>query len=222
MWPVGGTEQAAILARDWIVFVIAGGAVAALVMGLIFFTIVRYRARRDAGEPPQFKNNPPLEITWTLIPLVLVIGLFVYTYRAEARVDGLVANPALTVHVNAYRWGWTFAYDGGPVISGAAGAPVLGGSHQPPPEMVLPLAQTTRISLTSSDVIHSFWVPDFLFKRDAIPGKINTFDLTPTKTGTYVGRCAQFCGLNHALMTFIVRVVPPQAFARWRAAAARS
>ncbi len=207
-WPATATAQASVLASNWVLFTLVGLAVALLVWGLILFSIVRWRRRRDddGAYPPQFSKNNPLEIAWTVVPLVLVCALFIYTYRAEATVEAVSPTPDVTVGVNAYRWGWTFAYAGGPTINGAALAP---------PQMVLPLGETTRITLTSSDVTHAFWVPDFLFKRDAIPGMRNTFDLKPDKLGTFVGRCTQFCGLNHALMTFSVRVVPPDAYARW-------
>lgn len=207
-WPETATTQASVLASDWALFTYAGLAVAVLVWGLILFALLRWRRRAGAesGPPPQFRGNNPLEIAWTVAPLVLVCALFVYAYRAEATVEALPPNPDATVDVAAYRWGWTFAYAGGPTVDGAAAAP---------PQLVLPLGRTTRIRLTSRDVTHSFWVPDFLFKKDAVPGQINTFDLRPDRSGTFIGRCAQFCGLNHALMSFSVRVVPPADYARW-------
>ncbi len=210
-WPQTATTQASVLASDWALFTYVGLAVAALVWGLILFAVVRWRRRAGGALPPQFRNNNPLEIAWTVVPLLLVCALFVYTYRAEARVEALPPGPDVAVDVTAYRWGWTFAYAGGPTVNGAADAP---------PQMVLPLQRTTRIRLTSRDVTHSFWVPDFLFKKDAIPGQTNTFDLRPDEAGTFIGRCAQFCGLDHALMSFSVRVVPPAEYARWRAGGA--
>jgi cytochrome c oxidase subunit 2 len=188
-----------LLGADWRLFTVTGLIVAALVWGLIVYAMVRFR-RRDDAMPAQFRNNYPLEIAWTIVPLLIVAGLFVYTYRAEARVDAVSDRPAVTVAVRAYRWGWYFAYAGGPITG---------------KELVLPLGETTRIELTSDDVTHGFWVPDFLFKRDAIPGMTNTFDLHPDKLGTFPGRCSQFCGYDHALMTFQVRVVTPRAFAAW-------
>jgi cytochrome c oxidase subunit II len=203
-WPAAATKQASVLASDWLVFTFVGLAIALLVWSLIIYALVRWRARAKDGLPPQFRNNFALEIAWTAIPLLIVCGLFLYTYRAEARVDGLSPDPALTIHVTAYRWGWTFAYDGGPVIGGAG------------PEMVLPLNEVARIEVASRDIDHSFWVPDFLFKRDAIPGQVTAFDLEPDKLGSYVGHCAEFCGLNHALMNFSVTVVSDSDFQRWR------
>lgn len=207
-WPETATSQASVLASDWALFTYAGLAVALLVWGLILFAVFRWRRRPGDGDglPPQFRTNNPLEIAWTIAPLVLVGALFVYTYRAEATVEALRPAADATVDVTAYRWGWTFAYANGPRVDGTAAAP---------PQLVLPLNETTRIRLTSRDVTHSFWVPDFLFKKDAIPGQLNAFDLRPERAGTFIGRCAQFCGLNHALMTFSVRVVPADEYARW-------
>jgi cytochrome c oxidase subunit 2 len=205
-WPSDATTQAAVLAANWKLFTIAGLLVAALVWGLILFAVLRWRRRAGDPLPPQFHRNDPLEVAWTVIPLVLVVALFVYTYRAEATVESLAAHPGVIVGVDAFRWGWTFAYAGGPTVTGTAASP---------PQLVLPVNQTTSIRLTSRDVTHSFWVPDFLFKRDAIPGMTNTFDLHPDKLGTFLGRCAQFCGFDHAEMTFSVRVVPPREYARW-------
>jgi cytochrome c oxidase subunit 2 len=201
------TAQASLLASNWLLFAYAGLAVALLVWGLILFAALRWRRRGSAtGLPPQFRNNAGLEIAWTLVPLALVGVLFVYTYRAEAGVEALSADPAVTVDVNGYRWGWTFAYRNGPTVNG---------SFANPPQLVLPRGETTRIVLTSSDVNHSFWVPAFLFKRDAIPGRTTAFDLEPTATGSYAGHCAAFCGYDHALMGFRVKVVEPGAFGRW-------
>ena len=188
---------------------------AVIVGGLIVFAMVRWRRREGSPDPPQFRNNVPLEIGWTIMPLIIVLGLFYYSYRAEATVETIAPHPDVTVSVTAYRWGWTFSYAGGPTVGGAAGAPVLGGTEGPP-QLVLPLGQTTRIELTASDVTHGFWIPAFFFKRDAIPGQLTAFDLRPNRLGSFAGRCAQFCGLEHALMTFEVRVVNAQTFARWR------
>jgi len=218
-WPASATAQSTVLSGDWRLFTTVGLIIAALVWGLILFAMVRWRRRDGDDAPPQFRNNYPLEIAWTIVPLIIVAALFVYTYRAEARVDAVSAHPAVVVAVRAYRWGWNFAYAGGPIVGGASAGPTSGGGPDnavPPPQLVLPVGETTRIELTSDDVTHGFWVPDFLFKRDAIPGMINTFDLRPDKLGTYLGRCSQFCGYDHALMTFTVRVVTPQAFAAWR------
>jgi cytochrome c oxidase subunit 2 len=203
------------MASNWGLFLLVGSGVFALVFGLIAFSLVRWRRRPGDAEPAQFRNNVPIELAWTAIPLLMVAGLFVHTYEAEATVDAVSDHPAVVVAVNAFRWGWTFAYRGGPTVSGASNGPPSLGSSIPPPELVLPLGETTRIELSSADVDHGFWIPDFLFKRDAIPGQTTAFDLSPTKLGVFEGRCSAFCGLQHANMLFRVHVVTPADFMRW-------
>ncbi len=206
-WPAIGTAQAAALADDWRVYGYAALGVMLLVWGLIAYAAIRFRRRRGNERPRSQKaTNTPLEITWTVLPLVLVIGLFVVTFDTEKSVEALQPNPPVQIAINGFRWGWTFNYRGGPTINGTS---------NDPPELVLPRGETVAMQVTSSDVVHSFWVPDMLFKRDAVPGRVTAFDFTPTKTGTFIGRCGEFCGFDHALMTFTVRVVEPTEFQRW-------
>ena len=203
------------MASNWLLFLAVGACVGVIVVVLILFALVRWRRRPGDAEPPQFANNYQLEVAWTVIPLLIVGGLFVATYRAEARIDAVADQPAAIVAVNAYRWGWTFSYRGGPTVGGASNGPASLGVKQQMAELVLPLGETTRIELSSTDVVHGFWIPDFLFKRDAIPGQTTVFDVSPTKLGTFEGRCSSFCGLQHESMLFRVRVVTPSAFAAW-------
>jgi cytochrome c oxidase subunit 2 len=192
--------------NDWYVFIVAGAAVGAFVYGCIFWCLLAYRRREGRG-PEQFDGNAPLEFLYVAIPLLLVVALFGVTFAIEKPIDhtGTATN---RVAVTAFRWSWRFDYGNGLITYGT---PIS------PPTLYLPLGQTSEIDLRSADVTHSFWVPAFLFKRDAIPGMVNVFDLEPRRTGTFVGRCAQFCGLDHALMTFNVDVVPRDAYERYRA-----
>jgi len=190
---------------DWYVFIAAGIFVGLYVYGCIAWCIAAYRDR--GHEPQQFSGNTPLEIVYAVIPLLMVIGLFGVTYAVEMPVDH-VANPPNRIAVTAFRWSWRFEYPNGLATTGTpANVPTL----------YLPLGRTTEIDLRSDDVTHSFWVPAFLFKRDAIPGMTNVFDVTPNRQGRFLSRCAQFCGLDHALMTFVVNVVPPAAYDRYLA-----
>jgi cytochrome c oxidase subunit 2 len=150
-------------------------------------------------------------LVYTAIPIAIVIFLFVASVVVEDRVDALSSHPDVTLDVQAFQWGWRFDYvgQGVTIVSPPSGEFVEG------PLIALPLGQTVRIVLTSNDVIHAFWVPGFLYKHDAIPGHTFRFDLTPMTAGTYSGECAEFCGLNHAYMTFRVRVVPASQFADW-------
>ena len=196
--------QAQAMRDDWWVFIFAGLLVWIVVTGLIAYASIRWRARPGNEDPPQFSSNQPWEITSVVIPLLMVIGLFLYSNHAEYITDALAATPADKVDVTAFRWSFRFAYTGTPVV--------VVGTPQSPPTLYMPVNRTVQIDLRSADVTHSFWVPALLFKRDAIPGLVNRFDITPTHLGTYRGRCAQFCGLLHAFMTFTVRVVPDAAY----------
>jgi cytochrome c oxidase subunit II len=217
--PEGATEQGRDIRDLWVSFTVIAIGVAGLVYGLIAWALLRYRRRR--GDDPealgiQTHANIPLEIVYTSVPVLIVIGLFVLSYRTEQRVNEVVPEPAATVEATAFAWGWRFVYpDEGIEIVSAPSSPT-----EPGPELVLPLGEPTRIVLGANDVIHAFWVPEFNFKRDAVPGRISEFDLTPTQTGVFRGVCAEFCGLNHAFMTFTVRVVEPAEFDLWASGAA--
>jgi cytochrome c oxidase subunit 2 len=208
--PRGATEQGEEIFRTWQVYVVLAAIVAGIVYGLIVWSVIRYGRRRaaEAGAlPPQFRANVPLEILYTGIPILIVIGLFAASLAAEGRVNRLTDTPAAILRAEAFAWGWRFVYEGEAVT--VASEP---GTE---PEIALPLGETTRVELTSNDVIHAFYVPEFLFKRDAVPGRTTAFDLTPTRLGTFRGACAEFCGLNHAFMGFAVRVLPPGEFEAW-------
>ena len=191
--------------HSWLVFVCVAAAVAIYVYGAIVWCIFAYR--RGHREAEHFTGNTPLEITYAVIPLLIVIGLFLVTFHDEMPVDAVSAHPENRVDVTAFRWSWRFGYNGDRITT--AGTP------DAPPTLYLPVNRTTEIDLATSDVNHSFWVPAFLFKRDAIPGMTNVFDFTPSRTGTYLSRCSQFCGLDHALMSFVVKVVPDDAYDRY-------
>ena len=217
--PRGSTEQGEDIFGLWQVFFWAGIGVAAIVYGLIGWSLLRYRRRRHDDESElgrQFHANVPLEIVYTVIPVVIVIVLFALSYRTETTASSVSATPDVTLRAEAFSWGWRFGFPdrGVEVVSQPSAEGVPG------PEILLPLGETTRIELTSNDVIHAFWVPDFLYKRDALPGRTNRFDVTPTELGTYHGVCSEFCGLHHAYMTFTVRVVEPAAFDAWISEAA--
>jgi cytochrome c oxidase subunit 2 len=208
MIPHDATLQAGVLHGVWTIFLIVALAVYALVAGLILWSAVAYRRRDPATvQAATFHKNLPLELTWTVIPLLVVGALFAVTYPAERTVESVVTPPAVTVHVVGFRWSWRFLYPREHVA--------VEGTSDRPPELVLPAGRTSELRLTSSDVIHAFWVPAFLFKRDAVPGMVNVFDLTPQREGVYPARCAEYCGTFHAHMSFTVRVVSPEAFARW-------
>jgi cytochrome c oxidase subunit 2 len=126
------------------------------------------------------------------------------------KVDAVTSKPAVTVDVTAFRWQWRFDFPQHRFsIIGVAGTPTTG------PTIVLPVGQTVHFDVTAVDVIHSFYVPEFNFKRDAIPGTVNRFDITIPRAGRFRGECAEFCGVDHADMTFYIRAVSQPAFDAW-------
>lgn len=208
MWwllhPAG--RQGLLLRADWFVFIAAGIAVGAVVYACIFYALLRWNRRRSA-QAAQFTGNTPLEIAGAATSIVIVVALFAVTMRYETRVDALETHPAATITVTAFRWSWEFAYAGTPIR--------VTGTPERPPTLYLPVGRTTEIDVAATDVDHSFWVPAMLFKRDAIPGMRNRFDLHPLKLGTYDGHCAELCGIGHAQMNFTVSVVPAATFDRY-------
>lgn len=205
----GATTQGKEIFNLWQGSVMAALAVGAVVWALIFFVIIRYRRRRndDTPEPSQQQYNLPLEIAYTLLPLLIVAVLFYFTVATQNEVTKISAHPAVRVEVTAFQWGWRFHYVDTNITITTQG--------EERPVLTLPKGETTRITLIATDVIHNFFVPDFNYKRDATPGLVNNFDLTPTETGTFLGRCAEFCGLRHAQMLFDVKVVTAASYQTW-------
>jgi len=207
-WPEGITEQATEMRQLWTGSVIAALIVGLIVWALIVWCIVRYKKRGDEL-PRQTAYNLPLEIVYTVIPFVIVAVLFFFTVVTQNKVQTVTEDPDVRIAVNAFKWNWQFVYpdaeddDGGPVN-------VVGNSEEIP-ILVLPTDRTIRFEVASADVIHSFWVPEFLFKLDVIPGnengRNNVFEVTVNEEGAYVGRCAELCGSYHAYMNFEVRAV---------------
>lgn len=208
--PVATSSQGQEIANLYQVFLVAGVVVAVIVWGLVTWSLVRYRRRAADELPVQTPGNLPIELIWTAIPLLTVLILFVLTLRTLSVVDAQSPN-AMQLHVTAFRWGWQAVYpaDGRTLIS-TPGQPL---------EIVLPVGQTVHVTIDSTDVNHAFFVPTFLFKRDAIPGKPSTFDLLITSAGSYSGVCAEFCGVYHDQMPFTIKAVAAADFGRWLASA---
>ena len=181
-------------------------AVGAFVVSLILYCLVRFRRRSDEL-PAQTHENVPLEILYTVTPLAIVAVLFAFTVRTQQRVDDLSADPSLTIEVTGFQWQWRFVYPD-------SGIEVVG-TPEEDPVMMLPVDTTVRLVLRATDVQHSFYVPAFLYKRDTVPGITNEVDLEVLEEGRYDGRCAEFCGLYHDRMGFVVEAVSQPEFDRW-------
>jgi cytochrome c oxidase subunit 2 len=210
--PQSVTEEGRAVYSLYNLFLYIAAVVFAVVSGLVIWSVVRYR-RRDDELPTQTHGNNRLELTWTVIPTVIVLVLFVFTMQAQDKVLDQSGEADVDITVTAFQWSWRFTYEG-------TGAEVLGNPGSIP-EMVVPVGQTIRIKLLSADVVHSFYVPQTLFKRQAIPGTENEFDLTFEKTGLFHGQCTQFCGLQHPDMVYRVRVVTQGEYQSWLAAESR-
>lgn len=206
--PRGATRQGRDIFRLWQGSMWAAVAVGVFVWALILFAVVRFRRRPGDDElPKQTHANIPLEILYTATPLVIVAVLFLVNIRTQDRVDHVSSDPALTIEVTGFQWQWRFRYR-------EANVEVVGTNEQDP-VMMLPAGTTVRLVLQATDVIHSFYVPEFLYKRDTVPGLTNEVELEVLEEGRYDGRCAEYCGLLHDRMDFVVEAVPQAEFDRW-------
>lgn len=186
------------------------------VEGFILYAIFRYR--RQPGDdvlPEQHHGNNTVEIIWTIIPTVIVLILFTFSVITLGEMEGGSEDAGVTIEVDGFQWQWTFNYPDGGNVLGAIGNP---------PTLVVPVDEPVRLVLTSLDVNHAFYVPQFLIKRDLIPvgenGTPNELEFTITEEGTYAGQCAEFCGTAHADMTFVVNAVSRAAYDEFAAALA--
>jgi cytochrome c oxidase subunit 2 len=185
-------------------------AVFLLVAGVLAFALVRYRRRSD-DEFPEQRSESKLEYVWAAFLVAIAAFLVGWTFHTENREDPVAKTAGLRVNVVGSRWKWRFDYIG-------RGFSVIG-TETRVPTLVVPAGVPVLFSMTSPDVIHSFWVPARRFKRDAFPGTTTRFDLLWTKPGLDRGaRCAEYCGVGHDTMLFNVRTLPRTQFAAWAAA----
>ncbi|MDR6970881.1 cytochrome c oxidase subunit II [Leifsonia shinshuensis] len=197
---------------SWIVLLIVG----IVVWGLILWAVIVYRRRKgQTGLPVQLRYNMPIEIFYTIVPLILVLGFFAFTARDQAAIEKPYADPDLKIQVYAKQWAWDFnyvtdnVYDPGIQVQPDDNSATPGSVQEGEvPTLYLPENKKITIQLDSRDVIHSFWVPAMLYKKDVIPGKTNYMYFETTgRTGTFVGKCAELCGEYHSAMLFNVKIV---------------
>ena len=216
-WPKGGiTPQSHRMFDLWVGSSIAALSVGFFVWGLIFWCIIRYRKRGDRL-PAQTRYNLPLEMIYSVAPFLVVSVLFYYTAIVQTDVNRMLPNPDVTVHIDAAKWNWKFSYDGTKLPDGQNVSTI--GSSDYIPVLVLPTNERIEFVEHSADVIHSFWVPAMLFKRDVFPGNVvNRFQTTLLSEGAYVGHCAELCGTYHSMMNFELRAVSPDQYKKFLAA----
>ncbi|MFD5126110.1 cytochrome c oxidase subunit II [Streptomyces sp. NPDC058385] len=224
---------------SWAAALATGVLVWGLILWSIIF---HRRSRTKIEVPTQTRYNMPLEALYTVVPLIIVSVLFYFTARDESKLLSLADKPAHTINVVGYQWSWGFNYiENVPGSAGdaktskeLAGIPDrfiedfpanAGGVYEagtpasrnpqtknPGPTLWLPKGEKVRFVLTSRDVIHDFWVVPFLMKQDVIPGHTNAFEVTPNREGTFLGKCAELCGVDHSRMLFNVKVVSPERY----------
>jgi len=185
---------------------IAALAVFFAVEAVIVYAVWRFRARPGDPLPAQIHGNTTLEITWTIIPAIILIVILLFTFNTQR----ILANPpelaeagrnALNIRVVGHQWWWEFQYPDLAVTTAN--------------ELHLPVGVPVRVELESADVIHSFWVPYIAGKQDAIPGRVNPLIIQADEADTYSGQCAEFCGIEHALMRFQVVSESQSEFNSW-------
>ena len=207
--PPASSEGGASVDRLYpLVFYIAVG-VFLLVEGLLIWIVLRYRRRpADGSLPTQTHGHNLLEIIWTAIPALIVTGLFVLTLDTLAEIERVDAQPgSVVVDVTGFQWQWTFDYPNEGLSFTGAGAQG--------PTMAVPVGERVRVRLHADDVIHSFYVPQFRYKKDVLPGRVNEFDMLVTEPGSYTGQCAEFCGLSHYEMFFTVEAMSRADYDAW-------
>lgn len=202
--PIAGSDRSDAMWNVWLGAWIAAGVIAAIVLFLIIYPTIAHRRRHPDEVPPQVRYNLPIEALYTIAPVIIVAVFFYHTITAQNEMIKDVENPDHTVTVVGSKWQWSFNYKDEQAVS----EDVFDlGTPEDPAELWLPVDESVRFELLSPDVIHSFWVPEFYFKMDVVPGRENSFDLTPTREGTFTGRCAELCGVYHTRMIFKVHVV---------------
>jgi cytochrome c oxidase subunit II len=172
------------------------------IVAAIVYSIARFRGRSGDPDPPQTEGNRRLEVIWTVVPAVVLAIIFVLVVQTMTFVDAAAPN-ALEVDVIGHQWWWEFRYPDQQVVT----------ANEPH----LPVGTPVVLRLTSIDVIHSFWIPQFGWMRDAVPGKTNSMPVQLTQAGSFVGSCNQYCGVEHAWMREQVVAEPPDQFQAWLA-----
>lgn len=193
-----------------------GACITAFVVGvftliLIVYPALRHRRKVGAEFPTQTQYNVPVEVAYTIIPIVIVAVLFFFTARDESRIVKARNNPAIThvIEVTGFQWSWQFKYD---ELGAKADANKVTGTPENPPTLVVPMGEPVKYIVRSNDVVHGFWIPAFMYQIEAIPGITNQIAFTANKLGTFSGLCNILCGRDHTYMRFNLKVVTPDQY----------
>lgn len=210
------TQEGPELVSFWNGTWIAALGIGAMMWGLILWCVFAYRRKHEDEIPTQFRYHVPFEILYTIVPILMVATLFGQTVKVENTMLNIEENPDVVVNVAGKKWSWDFNYVNEDVYDAGLQANALNegleGLPETLPTLVLPVDSRVEFVLTSRDVIHSFWVPQFLIKMDMLPGRVNILQVTTTQEGTFHGKCAELCGAYHAEMLFNVSVVSQEEY----------
>jgi cytochrome c oxidase subunit 2 len=216
-WPIGVTPQAEEMRHLWTILAVASLVVGVIVWGMTLWAVAFHRKKGEGELPRQFQYSLPVEIVSVVLPTIIVAAIFSYTVVVQNDVDKHITNPDVKIDVTAFQWNWKFDYPDNPT-----GRPITTlGTSETIPILVLPTDRTIQFTLDSQDVIHSFFVPEFLFKRDVFPDPEkndtdNVFVIDRIeRQGAFVGRCAELCGSYHSAMNFEVRALTPDLYGRY-------
>lgn len=205
--PAQASEQGKVIERTMQLLLAIAGGIFVLIFGILIYSVVRFR--RPAGDTtdgPPIQSNPWLVGAFVFIPLVLVLWSATYSTFKMGEIEHAHALPLrsqpnhLEVRVTAFRWAWSFEY------------PEYGIKTE---ELVLPVGRPVQFKMTSRDVIHSFWVPEWGVKMDTVPGMETSLHVTPTEVGAYKVMCAELCGVGHTVMVAPAKVVTEEEFQKW-------
>jgi len=199
--PVAASEEAGPIDQLFNIQFILISFLFALIIVFMLYSAVVFRRKTGDEQGADFHSHTVLEIAWTIIPLIIVIALGIFSAVMLASITE--AKPdEMTVEVRGRQWSWVFSYPEHEEIGFS-------------PRLVLPVDQPIRLRMTADDVLHSFWVPEFRVKQDLVPGQITELRITPDLEGTYKVRCAEICGLDHSTMLAEVEVVSQAEFDQW-------
>jgi cytochrome c oxidase subunit 2 len=207
-FPTVAATQTERVSTLYDVLMIASVPIFVLVMTVVITAVIRFRMRpgQENEDGPPIHGNTRLEVVWTVLPALLILGLCVYSYIVLEDIEKApAASQELHVGVHGEQFAWTFTYP----------EEITGGKELTTTELVLPVDRSVRFNIRTADVIHDFWVPDFAMKIDAVPGITTHYRVTPNRLGTYPVVCAELCGLGHSVMRSRVRVVEQAEFERW-------
>ncbi|WP_277018487.1 MULTISPECIES: cytochrome c oxidase subunit II [Paracoccus] len=225
---MGFQPAATELARDqqWLDYfvLIIIAAVTVFVCVLLLIVIFRFNSRANPV-PAKFTHNTPLEIGWTLVPVLILVAIGAFSLPILFRSQEMPENPDVVVKVTGHQWYWSYEYpeNGIAFDSLMLAEDELADYGYAPDEyllatdtaVVVPVGQTVLLQVTASDVIHSWTIPAFAVKQDAVPGRIAQAWFNVEREGTYFGQCSELCGISHAYMPIVVKAVSPEVYAAW-------